>query len=69
MNWLILSYFATKSITICDNVLICGNVKIYDTDFHWVDYNRRITDKGSKSAEVVIKKVLLSEHAVLFLKV
>lgn len=58
--------FATKSITICDNVLIGGNVKIYDTDFHCVDYNRRITDKGSKSAEVVIKEgAFIGAHSII----
>ena len=47
--------FATKHIKICDNVLIGGNVKIYDTDFHWVDYSKRINKEGGQSAEILIK--------------
>lgn len=58
--------FATKSITICDNVLIGGNVKIYDTDFHWVDYNRRITENSGKSAEIVIKEgAFIGAHSII----
>lgn len=58
--------FATKSIKICDNVLIGGNVKIYDTDFHWVDYNKRITEKCGKTAEVIIKEgSFIGAHSII----
>lgn len=58
--------FATKSIQICDNVLIGGNVKIYDTDFHYVDYNRRINEDGSKTAEVIIKEgAFIGAHSII----
>ncbi|MCD7824201.1 MAG: hypothetical protein LUG86_09360 [Oscillospiraceae bacterium] len=38
--------FACESITIGDNVLIGGGVKIYDSDFHWLDYDRRMAECG-----------------------
>lgn len=58
--------FATKSIKICDNVLIGGNVKIYDTDFHWVDYNKRITEKCGKTSEVIIKEgSFIGAHSII----
>lgn len=58
--------FATKSIQICDNVLIGGNVKIYDTGFHFVDYNRRINEDGSKTAEVIIKEgAFIGAHSII----
>lgn len=58
--------FATNSIQVCDNVMIGGNVKIYDTDFHFVDYNRRITEDGSKTAEVIIKEgAFIGAHSII----
>lgn len=30
------------SICVCNNVLIGGRTKIYDTDFHWLDFDKRI---------------------------
>ena len=58
--------FATKHIKICDNVLIGGNVKIYDTDFHWVDYNKRINKEGGQSAEILIKDgVFIGAHSII----
>lgn len=35
--------FACESITIGNNVLLSGTVKIYDTDFHWLDYDKRMS--------------------------
>ena len=58
--------FATKHIKICDNVLIGGNVKIYDTDFHWVDYSKRINKEGGQSAEILIKDgAFIGAHSVI----
>ena len=58
--------FATKHIKICDNVLIGGNVKIYDTDFHWVDYNKRINKEGGQSAEILIKDgAFIGAHSII----
>lgn len=44
--------FACDSITVGSNVLIGGSVKIYDTDFHWLDYERRISEQGGKTAQL-----------------
>ena len=49
--------YARCSITIGDNVLLGGGVKVYDTDFHSLDHNFRGTsdDKANtKNAPVVI---------------
>ena len=35
--------FACESITKGNNVLLSGSVKIYDTDFHWLDYDKRMS--------------------------
>ena len=47
-----------KSITIEDNVLIGGGVKIYDNDFHPLEYNaRKQNDFGKiKAAAITIKE-------------
>lgn len=48
---------AYNSVTIEDNVLIGSGVKIWDTDFHEIDYDDRMNKKGNvKSAPVVIKE-------------
>ena len=57
-----------KSITIEDNVLIGGSVKIYDTDFHSLNYQLR--GKGKKdignSKDVVIKKdAFIGAHTII----
>ena len=49
---------AKESVIIGDYVLLGGGVKIYDTDFHSLDYNKRICldgDDDRKSAPVVVK--------------
>ena len=48
---------AVDSIAIGNNVLIGGNCKIYDNDFHSLDFNERMgtVDLGVKHAPVVIK--------------
>lgn len=46
---------ASKSITIGNDVLIGGDCKIYDTDFHSTVYESRIKDIDIKSKEVVIE--------------
>ncbi|MCC8060601.1 MAG: hypothetical protein LIO81_07185 [Clostridiales bacterium] len=38
--------FACDSISIGSDVLLGGSVKIYDTDFHWLDFDRRISELG-----------------------
>lgn len=49
---------AAESVTIEDNVLIGGDCKIYDTDFHSISYNNRMMtpDLTVKHAPVVISK-------------
>ena len=57
-----------KSITIGDNVLIGGGVKIYDTDFHSLDYRVRGKGKEDKgnSKEIVIKKdAFIGAHSII----
>lgn len=45
---------ACNSVTIGNNVLIGGGTKIYDTDFHWLDFDKRIKMGGGKTAPVII---------------
>lgn len=44
----------TKKITIQDDVLIGGGCKIWDTDFHPINYEQRITKKDPNNNEVLI---------------
>lgn len=32
-----------------------GGTKIYDTDFHWLDFEKRIRETGGKTSPVTIK--------------
>ena len=45
-----------NNVTIEDDVLIGSGVKIWDTDFHSVNYEDRMKDKGAKSAPIKIEK-------------
>lgn len=71
---------AFAGVTIEDNVYIGSGVKIWDTDFHSLDYETRINkgDTNVKSAPVLIKKgafigactiilkgVTIGEHAII----
>lgn len=49
-------FVSTKGITIEDNVLIGGNCKFYDTDFHSIKYKERVllSDINKKSASIHI---------------
>ena len=58
--------FACESITIGNNVLIGGSVKIYDTDFHWLDYDKRINSTGGVTKPVVIKDgAFIGAHTII----
>ena len=58
--------FCCESITIGCDVYLGGSVKIYDTDFHWVDCNKRINTKGGKTSPVVIKDgVFVGAHTIV----
>lgn len=71
---------AAESIVIEDNVLLGGDCRIYDTDFHSIQYEQRIAvpDVYAKKAAVRIKKgafigancmilkgVTIGEHSVI----
>jgi len=43
----------TKSITIEDNVLIGGGCKIWDTDFHSLNYKVRINEDNEKKSKAI----------------
>ena len=58
--------FATESVTIGDNVLLGGNSKIYDTDFHWIDLNKRLSEKGGASKPIEIKNgAFVGAHSII----
>ena len=47
--------FACESITVGEDVLIGGDVRIYDNDFHWIEAEKRIHTLGGLTAPVVIE--------------
>lgn len=57
-----------NNVTIEDDVLIGSGVKIWDTDFHSVDYENRMVNKNAKSAPIKIKKGAFIGGVQLFLK-
>lgn len=60
------SIFATESVVIGNNVLLGGNCKIYDTDFHWVDLKKRLNEKGGISKPVEIKDgAFVGAHSIV----
>lgn len=41
-------------------------MKIYDTDFHWTDYEARMNQQGSKTAPVIIKSgAFIGGHSII----
>lgn len=61
------SIVSHTSIEIEDNVLIGGSVKIYDTDFHSLQYSERISEpQKSESKPIRIKKgAFIGAHTVI----
>ena len=58
--------FANESITIGNRVTIGGSCKINDTDFHWLDLERRMSEAGGVTKPVVIKDgVFLGAHSII----
>lgn len=58
--------FSMESITIGNNVKLGGNCKIYDTDFHWLDLERRLTEAGGATKPVEIKDgAFIGAHAIV----
>lgn len=47
--------FACESITLGKQIQVGGGTRIYDTDFHWLDFEKRINEKGGKNRPVTIK--------------
>jgi len=59
---------STISIIIEDNVLIGGNCKIYDNDFHSTDFNERMksVNGGVKSLPIIIKEgAFIGGHSII----
>lgn len=57
-----------KLIEIEDYVFIGGNCKIYDTDFHSIQFNQRVSipDNDIKTAPVIIKKgAFIGAHSII----
>ncbi len=60
------SLFACESITIGNHVLLGGGTKIYDTDFHWLNYEKRISQRGGVARSVVIKDgAFIGAHTII----
>lgn len=58
--------FACDNITIGNDVYVGGSVKIYDTDFHWVDYDKRITQEGGTTKPVKIEDgAFIGAHSIV----
>lgn len=58
--------FAFDNITIGNDVYIGGSVKIYDTDFHWLDYDKRITQEGGVTKPVRIEDgAFIGAHSIV----
>ena len=62
------AFFSQRKIVIEDNVMIGGGVKIYDTDFHSVEYTHRMEDYDPdiKKAPVVIREgAFIGGHSII----
>ena len=62
------SIIALNQITIEDNVMIGGNCKIYDNDFHPISYIERMQSPnlGIKSAPILIKDgAFIGAHSII----
>lgn len=62
------TFISATSIIVEDDVLIGGNCKIFDTDFHPLDANKRISKENSniKSKPIVIKiGAFIGAHSII----
>ena len=58
--------FACDSITLGNNVLVGGNTKIYDSDFHWLNFERRMTEQGGVTRPIVVKDgAFIGAHSII----
>jgi acetyltransferase-like isoleucine patch superfamily enzyme len=62
--------YCTTGVEICDNVMIGGGSKIWDTNFHSLDTNDRVFngDNNIKSSKIYIKKNAFIGGGVTILK-
>jgi len=63
-------FYAIKSITIEEDVMIGGGCQLYDNDFHSINYQDRVLggDKKVKSAPVLIRKGAFIGTSTIILK-
>lgn len=47
--------FACEQITLGKQVFVGGGTKLYDTDFHWLDFERRMQEPGGKTSPITIE--------------
>ena len=58
--------YANESVTIGNQVLLGGSVKIYDTDFHWLDLERRMAETGGVTKPVEIRDgAFIGAHTIV----
>lgn len=58
--------FACENITIGNQVFVGGGTKIYDTDFHRIDYQKRVSEKGGAVRPVTIKDgAFIGAHCII----
>lgn len=58
--------YAAQSVTIEDNVMIGGDCRIYDTDFHGIKYDERLNNVNIKASAVEIKNgAFIGSHCIV----
>jgi len=59
------TFYCTKEILIEDNVLIGGGCRLYDTDFHSIDYKNRMNPflNGLADEQTVSKSIVIKDGA------
>ena len=58
--------FSTSQIVIEDNVIIGGSSKIYDTDFHPLEYEARMNNAAASKKGVLIKEgAFIGAHTII----
>lgn len=58
--------FACESIALGRQILIGGGVHIYDSDFHWLDFERRMSEPSGATKPVVIKDgAFIGAHSII----
>lgn len=58
--------FACNSIVLGNQILVGGDTKIYDTDFHWLDFEKRKSKQGGETKPVIIKDgAFIGAHCII----